>query len=408
MKNNTSRALGAYEKLFWVLDQMKQVHFVMAFEISGAISSEALQQALDAVQERHPLLSVRINGSNDKYPIFEKTQQVKIPVRVVSKTSDSQLEDELSEELHKPFNGAVPPLMRTVLIEDDLRPTIILSIHHSLADGMSILYVIRDLLQLLNGKTLVPRSMPASIDDILRLSTTPTDNTTTNNNFQLERVEQAKPYVETLKLSADLTKRLLQSCRDHGTTMQGALFAAFVIAARKASSKWKEKNIDVRNPVSVRLPLEAEEDCCVYITSKMIASEAGDNRTFWELAQYAGKELHNVKTYPVVKESVSMMRSKAFADIDLQTLSKGVLASTSFAIMLSNLGRLPYNPVIGNHTIEAVWGPLSLASSVEQQSIGVATRNGELAIAYASREAVPSYLTAVWSEIEKAVGNNDE
>lgn len=402
MKGNTSRALGAYEKLFWVLDQMKQVHFVMAFEISGAIRSEALQNALNAVQDRHPLLSVRINGDNYKYPVFEKVQGVKIPLRVVPKGNGSQLDTEMSEELHQPFDGAAPPLMRAVLIEDEHKPTIILSIHHSISDGISLLYVVRDLMLLLNGKTLVPRSMPASIDDILRLSADPgTIAPVTESNYIPVRDNQEKPYVETLKFSAALTSRLLQRCRDHGTTMQGALFAAFVLAARKASPQWREKNIDVRNPVSVRLPLEAEEDCCVYITSKMIASEAGDQRTFWELAQYAGKELHNVKTYPTVKESISMMRSKAFADIDFQTLSKGVLASTSFAIMLSNLGRLPYHPTIGDHTIETVWGPLSLASSTEQQSIGVATRNGELAMAYASREAIGGYLAAVWREVER-------
>jgi hypothetical protein len=56
------RPLGPFEEILWLLDQCASKHFAMAAEIEGTTMIEGWQAALDAVQKRHPSLSVCIKG----------------------------------------------------------------------------------------------------------------------------------------------------------------------------------------------------------------------------------------------------------------------------------------------------------------------------------------------------------
>lgn len=65
---NNLRKLGSFEKIFWLLDQISQVHFVMAGEIIGEVTEQLLQHALDKLQQRHPFFSVYIERGDYKEP----------------------------------------------------------------------------------------------------------------------------------------------------------------------------------------------------------------------------------------------------------------------------------------------------------------------------------------------------
>jgi hypothetical protein len=58
------RPLGSFEHLFWLIDQSHPVHFAVTAEVEGDISPRDWRQALDRVQDRHPLLNVSIEGAN--------------------------------------------------------------------------------------------------------------------------------------------------------------------------------------------------------------------------------------------------------------------------------------------------------------------------------------------------------
>jgi hypothetical protein len=59
----TLRALGSFEHLFWLMDQNRPVHFAVTAQIEGRTSPRDWRRALDTVQERHKLLSVRVEGT---------------------------------------------------------------------------------------------------------------------------------------------------------------------------------------------------------------------------------------------------------------------------------------------------------------------------------------------------------
>ncbi len=65
--NQENRRLGAREKSSG-LDQTAPVHLVMAAEMTGDVTVEQWRSALDCLQKRHPLLSVRIENNGYRRP----------------------------------------------------------------------------------------------------------------------------------------------------------------------------------------------------------------------------------------------------------------------------------------------------------------------------------------------------
>jgi hypothetical protein len=54
------RPLGALEEFLWLLDRSRRAHFVISAEVSGSTNVSDWCRALDFVQARHPLFSVRL------------------------------------------------------------------------------------------------------------------------------------------------------------------------------------------------------------------------------------------------------------------------------------------------------------------------------------------------------------
>ena len=76
------RPLGALEEFIWLLDQSRPAHFVMAAEVSGSTTLSDWCRALDFVQARHPLLSVRIARNQEDRPCFYQERTAELSPRV--------------------------------------------------------------------------------------------------------------------------------------------------------------------------------------------------------------------------------------------------------------------------------------------------------------------------------------
>ena len=81
--HKSSRSLGALEHLFWLMDQNRPVHFVVTALISGETSPRDWRRALNLLQERHPIMSVCIDGEPGSVPSFRQADVAPIPLRIV-------------------------------------------------------------------------------------------------------------------------------------------------------------------------------------------------------------------------------------------------------------------------------------------------------------------------------------
>src|SRR5258707_11833828 len=134
------RALGAMERLFWLMDQKHPAHFTVTAEVKGFTKVQSWRDALDAVQRRHPILSTSINRNEEGQPALYQVDAAPIPLRVVDGSVQEHWELELDSEMALPFTPEQAPLIRTVLIHKPQSAVLIMVAHHSIADGMALAF----------------------------------------------------------------------------------------------------------------------------------------------------------------------------------------------------------------------------------------------------------------------------
>src|SRR5216683_4404054 len=97
------RYLGPSEAYFWLSNQNSWKHFVVAAQITGETTTASWCTALDAVQRRHPLLGVCIDGDDSGAPYFRLLPELRIPLQIVPGDALQGWEDEMETELSTPF-----------------------------------------------------------------------------------------------------------------------------------------------------------------------------------------------------------------------------------------------------------------------------------------------------------------
>src|SRR5580700_3802800 len=68
------RALGAMERLFWLMDQDHPAHLTVTAEVKGFTKVQSWRDALDAVQRRHPVLSTSIHRNEAGTPALYQVE----------------------------------------------------------------------------------------------------------------------------------------------------------------------------------------------------------------------------------------------------------------------------------------------------------------------------------------------
>src|SRR5262245_5908822 len=306
------RSLGSLEHLFWLFDQNRPCHFAVTALISGGTSPRDWRRALDRLQKRHPTLSVCIDGEPDSVPLFRQADATPIPLRIVEDEPELRWEAEVGKELATPFNPSRAPLIRAVLIQGARDAAFMLVAHHSIADGLSLAYAIRDTLDALAGRFLRPLPWPPSQDDMLNVPDRLMDGQEQDQaGVAMPAVyrphDNARPTVKGLRLSSGLTSSIRDRARQEGTTVHGALCAALVLASREVFAAWREIPLRIFSPIDARPLLDAGESCGVFLgaTTSVFDRQAMD---FWDIARDARIDVAANKTSERVAAMLSTFR----------------------------------------------------------------------------------------------------
>ncbi|WP_426669699.1 condensation domain-containing protein [Mucilaginibacter sp. McL0603] len=390
MKTQTRRPLGGFERFFWLLDQQRPVHFTMVAEITGTLPVTAWENALADVQQLHPLLSVSINLNENNSPEFVSQPGATIPLRIVKATSETEWVADLEHEAINRFHAASAPLIRAVLYEYQNKSVIALIAHHSIADGRSLSFVIRDLLNATNGKHAEPYAMPPSLDDYTdlpknTLSQFPASDADVALFSQQPQAVKTTPQIQLLQLSPELSSQVIKRSKQEGTTVQGALMAALALAGKA----WKSQPIRLFSPSSARETLGAGETICLSIGGgRIVPFDMERISDFWDIARYAKESLAGVSS----KEEIFGFAKAVFGLITSGINAEGTVqfADTALAneYMITNVGALPFESTIGKLKLDAVWGPITITGYECSQTVGITSINGSINMALTS----PSHM----------------
>ncbi len=144
------RKLNDLEYLNFSISQ--PYNLVIVLRIKGKITEEELKEALNKAQNRHPLLKVRIEADENDAYWFTSEGVKKIPLTITKYENDSRTNSLFLENLETPFEYEKKqlPLFRTTLLHSKEQADLILCAQHTITDGLSMVFLTRDLIHFLN------------------------------------------------------------------------------------------------------------------------------------------------------------------------------------------------------------------------------------------------------------------
>lgn len=376
------RTLGPLERFFFRYPERNPSHFVLVAEFDMDLDPGCVADALLALQSRHQLLSVHVVGDSTTVGYCRSVPVAPIPLaHYPNIATDWGLV--VLDELTRPFDRAVAPLMRATLLTRANESTLLLVFDHVIADGISSVLVLDDLLAVLNGEMLQPLPLPIALEDLIRHSfgslqpgepSLESDDPRMSVPTSTRAAKAATQYMHRCTMSREETARLVDRCRWEGTTVHAAIVTA---ASRARCTESGEQFVRTFSPVDIRTQLAQYSGSCICITSARTAMAPGDGTDFWTQARSISNRLPGMKTPAALMVGAALLERHLPIHIDCDGAEHFFCSALPFELLVSNLGvqdiahRHPCRP-------QAVWGPIFRTHVDHECVIGVITYGGRL------------------------------
>jgi hypothetical protein len=395
------RPVGSDQAFWWLIDQNHPVHVALVAEVSGPTTVDGWRTALDEVQRCHPNLSGKIIRDEDADLWFHHVAGAPIPLRVVEGNA-AAWESELAREMTTRLDLGQAPLARATLIHQQNRSTLILAMHHSIADAKSILFAIRHILLALSGQPVEKLVPQPSLASLLFRGSTPGDGyaidapplpVVSGEPDIFRSFDGETPSITRRTLPPALTSALRKRCRDENVTVNGALVTAAVMAARQVSAKLRQASIVVLSPSDMRALLGAGEDVAPLAGGANMTMEPPTQpAAFWQTARLVRRDLVPPRTLEELSRSIDFIQRFMFKHPSSRETIALMAKFGGQKICVNNLGAIPFEARFGELTLEAIWGPCLLLGYEGERLISAATVNGSLHLIHTSYEPLPSVL----------------
>lgn len=411
VKTEAVRKLGALEHLFWYHDLSTPFHFVVAVEIEGATSEKEWRLGLDKLQMRHPIFAMAIRQDKHGDLHFVRVDDAPIPLAIVAAEGDKRWETIAEREMATPFDVGDAPLVRaTVMLRHD-GATIVLAVHHAIADGISVSHALRDLIQIMGGEELHTSPLLPALETLVAGRSDSDDDLGDAPSLGLlaPRVAAVKddrpvPSLISFKFDAEQSLRIAEAARENGTTVQAALSAATALSYAEKNGLLHDEIVRILTPVNLRRMIGLDERPLLAISIGILNVRNKSKSDFWPLARELKAELGEILTPKSLAESAAAVAQLAAEGMDGSTVERFMFDRFVSNATVSNLGVLPFEKHYGHIRLTAVWGPSVLTGSPEEQVIGVSTFDGRLHLLHTSLHPQVDLLQGVADVLRREAG----
>ncbi|MDW4915177.1 phthiocerol/phthiodiolone dimycocerosyl transferase family protein [Streptomyces californicus] len=374
------RELSPLERWYWIADQISPLNVVGRVRLHGPVSRAALRTALDGLQARHPLLRVAIEADpTGRHPRFVGADDRPVPLDHRALDSPENVESGwrrvVDEEL---VNGRIDPRtgpLATAVVLSGRGPDgevhdLVLSLLHVVADGTTLITLLRQWAQLAVGAPVEPRTVLPPAEDLFPAEHRGAEGRVRakekadRDEGDLERLRPRRvdadrpvPFEERRtrflhrSLDGPALERLAASCRAHGATVHGVLAAAMVRALAVDAGADEGAWYSIGSPVDFRAGLEpavAADDVGSYVATLPTLVEHRTDLPLWETARLISADL---KARKARGEQFSMINGIGAAG------PQNLAESLPFVrhldergpinFCLSNIGRTPFPDTVG-------------------------------------------------------------
>ncbi len=430
-----NRYLTTTERVFLAMADRVVMNPVVMVRCRGSLSIERVEHAVRTVQRRHPALRVRV--VRDAQPWFSDRDVGPVSVRVVERTSDEHWREVVREELNVPMDIERGPLIRFVLVRDEHACELICTTDHVNADGRSGLFVLRDVLRLVDRPDLrlVPLRERTCFDDYLpagpldmRMPDAIRGLWAERTRALIGRVERAgdrwlerelepplaRAPIEFVhrRLDPQRTAALERACRARDNTVLSALVVACahaLVAVERADAKGI---VGCITPIDIRPLLDPSvgDDFGIYAWAPTSYHPIGPSSDFWALAQRMRKIVRGYRSIPAL---AGMRRL-----LDAMEFTEGTALANSYdrimrlaldgLMVVSNLGRVALPERVAGVEVES-FGFFAMIPNVEFV-MGVQSFRGVLEMNYCCsqqwmrRAVIEGVADRVEGALEAAIG----
>ena len=358
-----NRPLGSTEAIYYLLDQLYCLNFVVFAEISGRLDAVGLERALQAVQIEHPLLRARlavVRGRACFKPVAPAQAPLTAQVRPLRNWRAA-----VAAELDAPFAGEAP-LARFLWFRGRGKSVAAMVFHHTIADGKSGASLLIEVLRRAGGEDLPLKLRPPhrSAQDLDLIQSKGVVESSLQKlkywfgqgqaalklprqlpGYDMRLGDQAQHQGDPVSLPKETTQALLASCRTHGTTVHGALGAAQLLALNAEFGTAQARQLGLTSLADLRGVLSGKlsaSDLGLYVATITTVHGLAAKPDFWLLAADIRDQLQQVLTsgdanlvHSVYREDslIPMGRNRA-------RLIQSSVALAPPSSMLTNIGKV--------------------------------------------------------------------
>ena len=310
------RQLGSYENALVITNAHSPLNAVTVLQMYPYPSIEVLSKAFRIIQKRNPLLRAHITREHHTN-YFVVDDLLDIPIKVEVRNGDGHWLAIVERELNRPFSSDQSPLLRCIYLkpkEDKLNAEIILTLQHTIMDGVSGVQILHEIMhtcqmiELDEGTIVLPtlplypsadQSFPASYKGfrknipllgymIRQIAEEAGYRWRTRNELRSPVHPGSPNKAISLVLDASLTGSLLQQCRKRRITMNSLLNAALNLGLNRTWYKRDSTSLQTITFADLRPYLEppvSEEHLGTYISMLRYTIPVSIKEDVWELAR---------------------------------------------------------------------------------------------------------------------------
>jgi NRPS condensation-like uncharacterized protein len=427
---------------------MVSANFAMVVRVRGDFSVEQLQDALARVRPRHRLLVARVDPEDPAGSSSSPESAPRFPLRMLDDCAEADWKEVAKAELRRSTWDKSGPFARFILLRLEDASDIVGVFNHSICDGMSGMYFLRDILQILGDPKveLPPIPTPPSSFTLIPPSVAENPRVRRQVNFIvtmmkvslylqrlrrrfLPKARQSKPVQQFDEdnlppaqrfciiprgLTASQTKALIERCRAEQTSVHAAVCIAWLRAFANQLEDRKSWKRRVSSPVNLRerLPRPVGDTAGLFMSTVETRVDCAPGRDFWQTARQLKQDL-NEGTTDEKAFMMPMLFGAVFTRLSQAQIGDAVEyffgRPVKYDFSITNIGRLVIPLQNGPLQVEAFYGPL-VNSSEYERTVGVNTLGDQMNFSYIFRESIMApqqgqlLIEQAIEQLAKAVG----
>jgi len=381
---------------------------VVMYGVFGTpISKDALKKAVLLLSDKHKLLNCHIETDKKNKAWYVIDKQLSPEVNTLESKNINEI---IIDELKHRFDLKKGPLIRFTLVNQE-ETTLVINCHHAICDGISLVYLFKDIMKILSGKSIkAEQKIPAFLElenipqrvanpisrFFIGLMNKKVGKETIGFSDELSKELHADfwkeytPQIIQFKFSKEETANIISECKQNNVSVNSGLVAAILYAENQVfRKKDNSSKVIITDNLRTYLKDQPGEDLGYFVSTLRPRLKYSEKKTFWENAQIFHKKIKRLLKKDILKNQIVDLFSPKLLDavmlnlfgqredkVAKKIIKKAGMYKDYATFTIANLGLIKPDDS-KKLTLKDLFGPMAVSDAMEKY-FGVLTINNEL------------------------------